>query len=172
MVHGKPMARVIADIMRAANIDEVLAVGDSQVTADAIELPFVSDLYPGEGPLGGLISAMRQASTEILCVMPCDVPRMNASRIRQLVDSVVDCGEIDAAVVMTTREHWLCSCWRIPKCLPVFEKCFTGGERAIHRAIGSFAIQRVMATDAEMMNVNTIQEAAEIGRIVNFEVGD
>lgn len=160
------MGRVIADILRTASIDEVIAVGDSQVTADSLGLSFVADSYPGEGPLGGLISAMREVSTGILCVLPCDVPRVKASRIEQLVDAVMESGHIDLAVLTATREHWLCSSWRVDTCLPVLEQCFANGERAIHRAVGSLGIQRVTVTDAEMINVNTMQQVREI------ELGD
>lgn len=169
-VNDKPMARVVADIMSTANIDDVFVVGDSQVTADALGLSFVADSYPGEGPLGGLISAMRNVSNGILCVLPCDVPRIHAGRIEQLVKVIADSNEVDVAILMTTREHWLCSSWRVSTCLPVIEECFAAGERAIHCAVGTLVVQRVMAFEAEMINVNTLQQALQIGRIA--ESGD
>lgn len=172
IVHGKPMGRVIADILRTADINQVFAVGDSQATADSLGLSFVADSFPGEGPLGGLLSAMHEVSTGILCVLPCDVPKVKASRVRQLVDAVTDSQETDVAVLITSREHWLCSAWQVKTCLPVLEQFFASGERAIHRAVGSLAIRRVIASDAEMINVNTLQQALEIERRDTPEVGD
>lgn len=171
-VNNKPMARVVAEIMRLANIEEVFVVGDSQITADAIGLTFVADSYPGQGPLGGLITALRAVSTGILCVLPCDVPRISANRIAVLIKVLIDIDETDLAILMTDREHWLCSSWRVSTCLPVLEKCFAEGERAIHRAVGSLSIERVPATKAEMLNVNTLQQAREIGRIATSENAD
>lgn len=163
------MGRVVAEIMFTANIDEVLAVGGSQDIADALGLAFLEDSFPGEGPLGGLITAMRAVSTEILCVLPCDVPQVTSDQVQQLVETVADLRVNDASVLMTTREHWLCSSWRVRSCLSVLEKCFADGERAIHRAASSLTIQRVMATDAEIINVNTLQEARDIGRIAEMD---
>lgn len=166
------MARVVAEIMRLANVEEVFAVGDSQITADAIGLTFVADSYPGQGPLGGLITALHAASTGILCVLPCDVPRISADRIMELIKVLIDIDETDVAVLTTDREHWLCSSWRVGTCLPVLKECFAKGERAIHRAVGSLSIERVPATKAEMLNVNTMQQACEIGRIAAPENTD
>lgn len=168
-VNNTPMARVVADIMREADIEDLCVVGDSQVTADALGLVFVGDSFPGEGPLGGLISAMRGVSADVLCVLPCDVPCVPAGRIRQLVDAVVGFGEIDVAILTTSREHWLCSAWRVSTCLPVLTQYFADGERALHRAVGTLAIERVSATDIEMINVNTLQEALELRRPHTFD---
>lgn len=161
-VGDRSMARVVADIMFTAHIKDVFVVGDSQVVADALGLSLIADLYPGQGPLGGLVSVMREVSTEILCVLPCDVPGIHTDRIELLVDAISHSDEVDMAVLMTTREHWLCSSWRVSTCLPVLEECFNAGERAIHRAAGALAVQRVVATEEEMININTLQQALEI----------
>jgi molybdopterin-guanine dinucleotide biosynthesis protein A len=164
------MGRMIANNMYAANIEKVIVVGGSQDTADALNCSFVADSFPGEGPLGGLVTAIRSVSTEILCVLPCDVPRVTPYRIQQLVTAVAGFRLNDASVLTASREHWLCSSWRVSSCLPVLEKCFADGERAIHRAVNSLTIRRVLVTDEEMININTLQDAHSIGPIT--EIGD
>ena len=164
------MGRIIADTMIAAEIDKVIVVGGSQDIADALDCSFVADSFPGEGPLGGLVTAMRSISTEILCVLPCDVPRVTPNRIQQLVTAVAGFRLSDASVLTASREHWLCSSWRVSRCLPVLERSFTGGERAIHRAVNSLTIRRVLVTDEEMININTLQDAHSIGP--KAEIGD
>lgn len=170
MINGKAMGQMIADTMRSSGIEEVLVVGGSQTTAYALGCSFVADLHPGEGPLGGLITAMRAVTAEILCVLPCDVPLVKSARIQQLVAALADFRINDASVLKSNREHWLCSSWRVSRCLPTLEKRFLDGERAIHRAANSLVIQQVSATDAELININTLQDARGIGPVA--EIGD
>lgn len=171
-VAGKPMARVIADVMYSARITKVFVVGNSQSTADVLGLAFVADSYPGEGPLGGLITALRATESEILCVLPCDVPGVKPDRVQELVEAVVGTEGFDGAILVTTREHWLCSSWRVSTCLPEFERRFAAGLRAIHLAVGALAIRRVAATESEMINVNTLQQGVEIESGGGTEFGE
>lgn len=159
------MGRVIADNLRSAEIDRVLAVGGSQDIADALGVSFLADLHPDEGPLGGLISAMVAVSTEMICVLPCDVPHVGPMRLQQLVNAVAESAIIDVAVLTTSREHWLCSVWRVNSCRGLLERQFDQGERAIHRVANLLSIQRVKATEAEMNNINTLDEARDLGLI-------
>lgn len=159
------MARVIADAMIGAGIQDVLLVGGSPDVADTLDLPFLSDEFLDEGPLCGLISAMRAVSSEILCVLPCDVPNIHSLRIRQLVDAVTTTGPHDAAVLTSSQEHWLCSAWKVRNCLPALERNFAQGERAIHRAVKDLVVLRVFASDNEMLNFNTLQQPLDIGPI-------
>ena len=43
----RPMARVMADMMRVAGIVDIYAVGDSPETAEFLELSYIADSYPG-----------------------------------------------------------------------------------------------------------------------------
>ncbi|MEO8162421.1 MAG: molybdenum cofactor guanylyltransferase [Ilumatobacteraceae bacterium] len=164
-INGKAMARVISDKMREAGILDVLLVGGSPEVADTLGLSFVADEYPNEGPLGGLITALHNVSTDFLCVLPCDVPRINSIRIRQLGFIVTSNSLHDVGVLATTREHWLCSSWRVRTCLPELERKFADGERAVHRAVNSLSIARVSATDEEMSNINSLHRAGKLGDI-------
>lgn len=159
------MGRMIADTMQSSGIKDVIVVGGSPDTAYSLGCSFVADLHPDEGPLGGLITAMRTVTAEILCVLPCDVPLVTSTRIQQLVAALADIQINDVSVLTSNREHWLCSSWRVSRCLPTLEKGFAEGERAIHRVVNSLVIQRVTATDAELININTLQDARSIGPV-------
>lgn len=163
MINGKAMGRMIADTMRSSGIEDVIVVGGSPDIAYSLGGSFVADLHPDEGPLGGLITAMRAVAAEILCVLPCDVPLVRPARIQQLVAALADLKINDGSVLTSNREHWLCSSWRVSRCLPTLERRFDDGERAVHRAVSSLVIQRVTATEAELININTLQEASSIG---------
>ena len=168
----RPMARVMADVMQVAGIVDIYAVGDSPETAEILGLSHIADSRPGEGPLGAVITAMEVISTKFVCVLPCDVPRIHSSRIVQLIDVLVNSDEIDMAVLTTSREHWLCSAWRVSRCLPALTESFVNGERAIHRATTSLEIRRVKVGEEEMVNVNTLSKARHVRHIQSEEPTD
>ncbi len=41
-----------------------------------------------DGPLAGILSAMQHAKTELLCVMPCDSPLMQAEQLNKLLSEL------------------------------------------------------------------------------------
>ena len=79
-VDGRPMAGRVAAALRAAGAAEVLAVG-----GDLDRLPSlgfdraVPDRHPGEGPLGGLLTALAAAGHDVVVVLACDVPAARAA---------------------------------------------------------------------------------------------
>jgi len=160
------MGRLVADNMRASGIEHILCVGGSQEIAVRLGLQFLADSFPGEGPLGGLVTAMRDVSSDVMTVVPCDVPRLGPERIRQLVEAVSEQATSDVSVLTTSQDHWLCSAWRIKNCRDVVEQQFESGERAIHRVANLLTVQRVSATEAEMTNVNTLDEARDLERMI------
>lgn len=49
-----------------------------------------------EGPLAGILAAMRATSAAILLVLPCDSPRIKSQHLRKLLDALQD--DVDIAV--------------------------------------------------------------------------
>jgi molybdopterin-guanine dinucleotide biosynthesis protein A len=46
----------------------------------------VKDIYPGKGPLGGIYTGLMYAETSYSMVVGCDMPFLNSSLIRYLID--------------------------------------------------------------------------------------
>lgn len=79
--------RVVA-ALRQGGIDPVVAIGGT--AGPSIGIPAVADLRPGEGPLGGLATALLWAKTGRVLVVPCDLPLLNADHVVTLLDGVAD----------------------------------------------------------------------------------
>lgn len=78
-VDGVPMARRVADAMLRAGAERVVLVGGSGSIGLALDLEVIDDLWPGEGPLGGLASAAAWADevgASTLLVAACDQPNL------------------------------------------------------------------------------------------------
>ena len=89
-VDGKPMALHVADALRAGGCQEVVLVGAAEATARALGIPIVPDRWPGEGPLGGLASALAASPPAgLVVVAACDQPAITGALVQALVAAVV-----------------------------------------------------------------------------------
>ena len=82
--------------MRGAGIDPVMAVGGT--AGAALGIPTVADLRPGEGPLGGLATALLWAKTGSVLVVPCDMPLVRSAHISALIEASI-AGQATVATV-------------------------------------------------------------------------
>lgn len=89
-VAGQPLLERVADV--AAEVcDEVLVVGGDKVEVTGVRLPegarVLADEVPGQGPLGGLATALGAASNHWVLAVAGDLPWLSADVIRALWDA-------------------------------------------------------------------------------------
>jgi molybdopterin-guanine dinucleotide biosynthesis protein A len=131
-VDGKPMAVRVADALTRAGASEVFCVGGDTDGLQAHGLPVVPDGRPGEGPLGGLVTALSAARHDLVVVLACDLVQPSDAAIGRLV---VSAGSAAATVpVVAERPQWLHAVWKRDACLNVLRAAFDRGERSVHRA--------------------------------------
>ncbi|HEX3746005.1 MAG TPA: molybdenum cofactor guanylyltransferase [Bryobacteraceae bacterium] len=82
--HGRTLSQVVGDAVRAV-AGSVAMVGGSPETT-AVRVGFVPDLYPGEGPLGGILSALRDSAAEWNLIAACDMPALKIDFLSQLME--------------------------------------------------------------------------------------
>ena len=138
--------RVLAEVF-----DEVIVVGKA---ADRLELPFevLDDGSDVRASMVGVAAALRLADSELVVVLPTDMPHVTAGLLCALADAAE---EHDAAVPQTGP---LPGAYR-RTALPVFERRIASGELALHRALGELRTRVVELDEAALRNVN---EPAEL----------
>ena len=72
-IDGRTLLDRAVGALTAAAIDPVIVVGGDQAAIEAAGHRFVPDEYPGEGPLGGIISALGAVDTDLVVVLACDL---------------------------------------------------------------------------------------------------
>jgi molybdopterin-guanine dinucleotide biosynthesis protein A len=155
-VEGSAMVDRVGGVLVEAGCSNVVAVGPSSLAGS---LANVDDLYPGEGPLGGVITALQffavQASA--VCVVACDMPWLDASALGELVRtaSATDgTNGFDVVMARTDRLEPLCALWN-PRCVSALQAEFDNGQRAVRDALDALSVATVVVPAAALHNVNT-----------------
>jgi molybdenum cofactor guanylyltransferase len=150
-VDGIAMANRVAQAAADAGAQEILMVGGTQTKAKKLTGTWKKDLYPGEGPLGGVITAVKNASNDSVVVLSCDMPFITGSVISSLVHGLQDA---QATVGRTDRLNWLCAAWSKTECLPTLQSVWKREERAVHRAAVLLDVAEVPVPAMAVRNIN------------------
>ena len=132
---GRPLASGIVDALRAVGADPVAAIGGSAGTQ--LGLPTIPDRFPGEGPLGGLATALLWAKRGSVLVTPCDLPLLQADDLIPLLRAALaNHGEPSVAVVATVggRPQPSLACWPAERGLQLVQ-LLNDGKRAWRAAL-------------------------------------
>ena len=80
-VDGVAMAERVASAAHDAGASEILLVGGTQARAKKLPGTWKKDAYPGEGPLGGVITALKAAEHDSVVVLSCDMPFITSASV-------------------------------------------------------------------------------------------
>ena len=151
-VDGSPMAVRVAQAAKVAGAAEILLIGGTQAKAKKLVGTWKKDAFPGEGPLGGVITALKAASYDSVVVLSCDMPFITDAVISSLVRGLEDA---QASVGRTDRLNWLCAAWSKEECLNTLQSVWKRKERAVHRAAVLLDVAEVPVPAVAVRNINT-----------------
>jgi molybdopterin-guanine dinucleotide biosynthesis protein A len=159
-VEGRPMVTAVATALYEAGCAPVVAVGGDAGRLTELGLQVVPDEWPGEGPLGAIITALRHTSgSATTVVVACDLPWLTADVVNAIID-VAHRPDVDVAIATTqldagapVRDEPMCACWsRSAESSLVIR--FDAGERAVHAVLDGLRVRRVPVPALPLRNVN------------------
>jgi molybdopterin-guanine dinucleotide biosynthesis protein A len=139
-VDGIPLARRVADALATAGADRVFAVGGDHTGLRAAGLDVVPDRYPGEGPLGGIVTALAETDADVVVVLACDLPSVQPTAVTAVVDAL---DEADVAAPWHDGRHQLLHAAYSRRAQARLEAAFAAGERAPRRAVAGLTVVSV-----------------------------
>ncbi len=154
-VDGIAMANRVASAAQQAGASQVLIIGSTQAKAKSITGVWKKDLFPGEGPLGGVITALKHAEHDSVVVLSCDMPFITSAVIQSLVRGLEDA---QATVGRTDRLNWLCAAWSKSECFTTLQSVWKRNERAVHRAAVLLDVAEVPVPAVAVRNINTLAD--------------
>ena len=154
-VDGIAMANRVAGAAQEAGASQILIIGGTQAKSKSLTGNWKKDLFPGEGPLGGIITAMKHSDHDSVVVLSCDMPFMTSAVIQSLVRGLEDA---QATVGRTDRLNWLCAAWSKSECFATLQTVWKRNERAVHRAAVLLDVAEVPVPAVAVRNVNTLAD--------------
>jgi molybdopterin-guanine dinucleotide biosynthesis protein A len=161
VVDGAPMVRRVVDAARAAGAATVITVGGdgpgleaalagtSGVGGGVGGVRVVADAHPGEGPLGGLLTALGLLDEPVVLALSCDLLAPDPAAMAATVAALVASGD-DADVAAPEwegRPQWLHAAWRRTHAAnEALAERFAAGERSVHRAVAAAGLTVVRAS--------------------------
>jgi molybdenum cofactor guanylyltransferase len=162
VVDGRALASIAAAALADAGAAEVLAIGGDLDALRALGLDARPDEHPGEGPLGGIITALGAATHDVTVVLACDMPAIDRDAVAALVAALDAESAADVAAALDgDRLQVLTAAYR-GRVRPVLEARFGEGERAVRRAIESLVV--VTVDDLEPRTLADVDGPADLRR--------
>jgi cyclic pyranopterin phosphate synthase len=161
--HDKPHAIYMRDILLSFCQEVFLSSKDDQWTGTELEsLPQLYDSHELEGPMAGLITAMRQKPDAYWIVVACDLPYFSGETVSELLKNF-DASKI--AIAFKNRDKGfsepLCTLYT-PKAKDVFESAYDKGIRCPVKVLrDQDVIQLNQLNHINLANVNTPTEYSE-----------
>lgn len=144
-----------------AGASEVLAVGGDCASLQEQGWRHVADLWPGAGPLGGIISALMVAKNELVVVLACDLPEVDDEVLQYLVG---ECAAHPSAMVVVPdrdgRPEVLHALWR-RGALAVLRGLFDDGERSPTAALARLDVLHVSVAESSLRDLDTPEDLAQ-----------
>ena len=120
--------------------------------------PAIPDLYPGAGPLGGILTALRDTSADWILVAACDMPELSADFLRLLVNAAD--GDAVVPIGPSGRPEPLCAVYH-GRSLPLLERALGRGVRSVRAALKDLRVTLVSVPEVmHFQNVNTPKDWA------------
>lgn len=155
-VDGRAMADRVLDAARSLGADPVVILGGDPEELSALSALVVPDRYPGEGPVGGVLGALRyvEGVADRVLVLPCDLIHVEAATLLPLVEAEAGDGFSHVWVAATERLEPMCAIWSVDA-IPRIQELFDAGERALHTVIGELPHVAVTVDPVGLTNINT-----------------
>jgi len=122
-------------------------------------LPVIADEIPGEGPLGGIITALAGSDAEWNLIVACDMPGVSAAFLRNLLAEAVRAqSDICLPVSAAGLPEPLCAVYRSSS-LPALRAAFAAGVRKVTSAFGGLRIAALAGCEpSRFANMNTPED--------------
>ena len=134
--------------------DEVVVVVDNVEKYHFENARFIKDIYPGNGPMGGIHAALKTAKNDWIFVIPCDMPLWEPF----LVDEILK-HRFNYDIVVPIIEDYVEPLFALYKktCIPLMEECLSRGLKKV--------LELYPLVNTNYLNLDKICEREELSKI-------
>jgi molybdopterin-guanine dinucleotide biosynthesis protein A len=132
-IRGRPLVSIAAAALADAGAADVHAVGGDVDRLEQLGLITHADRNPGEGPLDGLVQALRVAAHDVVVVLACDQPNVDGDLVGRLTSGLT--APYDAAVPVIDGMPQPLTASYARRAVEVLDAAYRRGERSPRRAL-------------------------------------
>lgn len=164
---GRPLIQRV--IERLASVaDELLVTTNQPEDFSFLDLPLITDVKPGRGPLGGLLTALISAKHPSVAVIACDMPFASAPLIVAAAGLLIkEKADVVIAETLAGFEP-LHAVYRRATCIPAIETAIEAGQWRVVSWFPEVNIRKLTTDELgrydpdalAFWNVNTLEEFA------------
>lgn len=169
---GKTMLQRTGDLL-ASVCDEVSIVAPGLKYHDA-GWPVLADRWPGEGPLGGILTALGSLrDSDWAMILSCDMPFLTPEFLFDLREHALRSRELVVVPQASNGLEPLCACWSF-RAFPGVQHAFEAGVRKVTEAMKRLPVEvldesawkRFDTENRLFWNMNTPADYEEARRIL------
>lgn len=144
---GSPLGSRALAALRGAGIETVVLVGATPEQTAALGADALDDLWPGQGPAGGVLTALHGAflaGKRTAVVLACDLPTVDAAAITRLLETAgTDAASAPIVIpVEDGRRAYPNGVWSL-RALPALEARFVDEAHSVHDIIGDTPVDEM-----------------------------
>ena len=168
--HGKEQQYYLADLLKPLCEQVYISCRDEQQNTINHDYNTLTDTFLGLGPMGAILSALRQKPDEAWLVIACDLPLVNEQTLQHLIKNRNT--KAIATAYKNNTDNFpepLIAIWE-PKSYPVLFSFLAQGYSCPRKVLinsNSHILEAPEPTD--LKNVNTIVEFEEMRQILNIK---
>lgn len=118
----------------------------------------LADLYPGCGPLGGIVTALKLSAADWNLVIACDMPNLAEADLRQLLDrTAASQARCIAAQGPSGEAEPLCAVYH-RDCLPVLMRALQSKRLKLREILQELDLELAPLAAESLANLNTPEE--------------
>jgi molybdopterin-guanine dinucleotide biosynthesis protein A len=177
---GETLIARLCRILQKASPSPVRIIGDA-TKYPQIGIECIADRWPGEGPLGGIITALETSDDSTKrdswnLIIGCDMPFLTIEWLQHMAARAV---ASEAEIVVPESNYGLeplCACWR-GSAAPTLTRAFESGLRRVTEAMKQLSMEVLDAADWKRFdnfdrlfwNMNTPADYEEAMRMMKAE---
>jgi molybdopterin-guanine dinucleotide biosynthesis protein A len=155
-VDGIAMVERVAAALEAGGCAPVVLVGGDGALLARFGRPVVADRHPGEGPAGGVLSAIAAVDADVVVVASCDLPLLDGPTVAAVARGL-DEPSVAAAVATTDRWQLSLTAWRVGP-VAALASAWESGVRSMRDLVSAVPHVEVAVPIVALRNVNTREE--------------
>lgn len=161
-VEGKPIIVRLIEKLKPL-VSELIVVTNTSEKYQGLEVKTIKDEYPGKGPLMGLYSGLKASRAEYNFVVACDMPFINTSLIKFIIDNRDNYDIVISRV--SEKFHTLFGLYS-KSCIPVMEGMLRKNNLCLRSIFPKLNVRLLSKEDIEkfdphllsLVNINTAEE--------------